>query len=46
MLSLLHADAPRQIMGVPQDWPRWAALLPHVPRRRVSRSSPGPTCCM
>ena len=29
-LGLLRADAPRQIMGAPQDWPRWAVLLPHV----------------
>ena len=41
-LGLLRADAPGQIMGAPQDWPRWAVLLPHVlaatgharPRRR------------
>ena len=30
VLSLLSADAPRQILGAPQDWPRWAELLPHV----------------
>jgi tetratricopeptide (TPR) repeat protein len=30
VLNLLAADAPRQIMNAPQDWPRWAALLPHV----------------
>src|ERR1700689_2823550 len=30
VLGLLRADAPRQIMGAPQDWPRWAVLLPHV----------------
>ena len=29
-LRLLRADAPAQIMGAPQDWPRWAVLLPHV----------------
>ncbi|HYZ54865.1 MAG TPA: tetratricopeptide repeat protein [Streptosporangiaceae bacterium] len=29
-LGLLRADAPRQIMSAPQDWPRWAVLLPHV----------------
>jgi tetratricopeptide (TPR) repeat protein len=29
-LALLRADAPGQIMSAPQDWPRWAALLPHV----------------
>ena len=29
-LGLLRADAPGRIMGVPQDWPRWAVLLPHV----------------
>jgi len=30
MLGLLHADAPEQIAGNPQAWPRWAVLLPHV----------------
>jgi tetratricopeptide (TPR) repeat protein len=30
VLSLLRADAPEQIMGAPQAWPRWAVLLPHV----------------
>jgi hypothetical protein len=30
VLRLLRADAPQQIMGAPQDWPRWAVLLPHV----------------
>ena len=30
VLSLLRADAPEQIMNAPQDWPRWALLLPHV----------------
>ena len=29
-LSLLREDAPAAIMGVPEDWPRWAVLLPHV----------------
>src|SRR5690348_1420471 len=29
-VRLLHADAPAQIMGAPQGWPRWAVLLPHV----------------
>jgi tetratricopeptide (TPR) repeat protein len=29
-LRLLRADAPAQIMGAPQDWPRWTVLLPHV----------------
>jgi hypothetical protein len=29
-LALLRADAPGQIMGAPEDWPRWAVLLPHV----------------
>src|ERR1017187_9905564 len=29
-LGLLRADAPERIMGEPQDWPRWAVLLPHV----------------
>jgi len=30
VLSLLHADAPEQVIDTPQDWPRWAMLLPHV----------------
>ena len=30
VLGLLRADAPEQITGAPQDWPRWAVLLPHV----------------
>jgi tetratricopeptide (TPR) repeat protein len=30
VLSLLRADAPGKIMGAPEDWPRWALLLPHV----------------
>ncbi len=30
VLALLSADVPGQIMGAPQDWPRWAELLPHV----------------
>jgi tetratricopeptide (TPR) repeat protein len=29
-LRLLRSDAPAAIMGVPQDWPRWEVLLPHV----------------
>jgi tetratricopeptide (TPR) repeat protein len=29
-LRLLRADAPAQITGAPQVWPRWAVLLPHV----------------
>ena len=29
-LGLLAADAPVTIMDAPQDWPRWAVLLPHV----------------
>jgi len=29
-LRLLLADAPKTIMGAPQDWPRWEVLLPHV----------------
>lgn len=28
--GLLRADLPGQVMGAPLDWPRWAALLPHV----------------
>ena len=30
VLGLLRADAPATIMGAPEDWPRWAVLLPHV----------------
>jgi tetratricopeptide (TPR) repeat protein len=30
VLGLLRADLPWQVMGAPQDWPRWAVLLPHV----------------
>src|ERR1700677_374408 len=30
VLGLLRADAPEQIIGSPQAWPRWAVLLPHV----------------
>ena len=30
VLGLLRADAPGTIMGAPEDWPRWAVLLPHV----------------
>jgi tetratricopeptide (TPR) repeat protein len=30
VLGLLGADAPGTVMGAPQDWPRWAVLLPHV----------------
>jgi len=29
-VGLLRADAPREIMGAPQTWPRWSVLLPHV----------------
>ena len=29
-LRLLHADAPAEITRAPEDWPRWAVLLPHV----------------
>ena len=29
-LGLLRADVPGTITGAPQDWPRWAVLLPHV----------------
>ena len=29
-LGLLRADAPEQVVGAPQAWPRWAVLLPHV----------------
>jgi Tetratricopeptide repeat len=30
VLRLLGADAPGTVMGAPEDWPRWAVLLPHV----------------
>ncbi len=30
VLAMLRADAPATIMGAPQDWPRWAVLLPHA----------------
>ena len=30
VLELLRADAPGTVTGAPQDWPRWAVLLPHV----------------
>ena len=30
VLSLLCADAPGTITRAPQDWPRWAVLLPSV----------------
>src|ERR1022692_242995 len=30
MPGLLRADAPGEITGAPQDWPRWAMQLPHV----------------
>jgi tetratricopeptide (TPR) repeat protein len=30
VLGLLNADAPAQIIGTPEHWPRWAVLLPHV----------------
>ena len=29
-LGLLAADAPAEVYGVPQNWPRWAVSLPHV----------------
>ena len=29
-LQLLRADAPDEITGAPQAWPRWTVLLPHV----------------
>jgi tetratricopeptide (TPR) repeat protein len=29
-VGLLRADAPMRIVSTPQDWPRWAVLLPHV----------------
>jgi tetratricopeptide (TPR) repeat protein len=30
VLELLREDAPGTVTGAPQDWPRWAVLLPHV----------------
>jgi hypothetical protein len=30
VLGLLRADVPGTITGAPEDWPRWAVLLPHV----------------
>jgi len=30
VLALLHEDLPGSIMRRPEDWPRWALLLPHV----------------
>ena len=29
-LRLLEADCPEGVYGVPEDWPRWRVLLPHV----------------
>ena len=29
-LRVLRADAPAEVMGAPQAWPRWVVLLPHV----------------
>ena len=29
-VALLYDDAPAQITGTPQNWPRWQELLPHV----------------
>src|SRR5690349_16770970 len=30
VLGLLYADAPATVIAAPEDWPRWAVLLPHV----------------
>jgi hypothetical protein len=30
MVLGLRADAPGTVTGAPQNWPRWAVLLPHV----------------
>src|SRR3954470_12125773 len=29
-LGILRANAPGTVMAAPEDWPRWAVLLPHV----------------
>jgi len=29
-LRLLRVDCPEGVYGVPEDWPRWRVLLPHV----------------
>ena len=39
-LGLLRADAPEQIMSAPENWPRWAVLLPHVLPRPVTSTAP------
>ena len=40
-LRLLRADAPAEIQGVPQAWPRWAVLLPHVLAATSHAGHPG-----
>jgi tetratricopeptide (TPR) repeat protein len=29
-VGLLRVDAPAEVMGSPESWPRWAVLLPHI----------------
>ena len=42
-LRVLRADAPDQIQGAPQAWPRWAVLLRHVlAATGHARRQPGP----
>ena len=36
-LRLLRADAPAQIMGAPQDWPRWVGAAAACPGRHQPR---------
>ncbi len=39
-VRLLREDAPGQITGAPQHWPRWAVLLPHVLAATTHASTP------
>ena len=40
-LGLLQADAPGQVIGAPEEWPRWAVLLPHVLAATSHLDDPG-----
>jgi tetratricopeptide (TPR) repeat protein len=43
-LGLLRADAPQTIIGAPENWLRWAVLLPHVlAATGLADQAPGPT---